>query len=412
MHLLKSFCSLSVFLVGAVALVMPRGYSLGFFLACVVGLLAWLPKREPLVDANTKWLIWPCVAYALGHMVIGLTHQWAWRSLDAYVPFVLVTFGVWAVRRYKPNALFFWSGLALGAVGAACLAGYQAQVLGARADGFNQAIQFGNAALLMGVLCLVRLLTVRGNKWMDALMLLGFGAGLAASVWSQSRGGWLAVLLILAWMLINATQGWQPAKRMTAAMALLFVLAIPALQPNGIVQNRVMTAVHEVESYWLSNVQASSVGSRLAMWSFAAKDIANAPLIGQGTEGWKHNRDAGIQSGALDPFVKDFSHLHNEFLDVTYKTGLIGLALLLALYWLPMLMFFKPYLHGYGAEVKALAMGGMVLPMMYMDFGLTQAFLSHNSGRMVFVSLLMCLGALLMNATEPSTPSSPSAPSH
>jgi len=75
-------------------------------------------------------------------------------------------------------------------------------------------------------------------------------------------------------------------------------------------------------------------------------------------------------------------------------------------------MFFKPYLHGYGAEVKALAMGGMVLPMMYMDFGLTQAFLSHNSGRMVFVSLLMCLGALLMNATEPSTPSSPSAPSH
>jgi O-antigen ligase len=67
-----------------------------------------------------------------------------------------------------------------------------------------------------------------------------------------------------------------------------------------------------------------------------------------------------------------------------------------------MLMFFKPYLHGYGPEVKALAMGGMVLPMMYMDFGLTQVFLSHNSGRMVFVSLLMCLGALVLNAAEKS----------
>jgi O-antigen ligase len=334
-------------------------------------------------------------------MAISLTHQWAWRSLDPYVPFVLLAFGVWGVRRCKPNALFFWCGLAVGAVGAASVAAYQALVVGMRADGgFNHPIQFGNVALLMGVLCLVRLLEVRGNKWMDVLMLLGFGAGLAASVWSQTRGGWLAVLLILVWMLVNATQNWPTAKRVLAGLALLSILAIPVLQKNGTVQNRVMTAVTEAESYWMSNEQASSVGARLAMWTFASKDIASAPLIGQGAEGWKRNRDAGIKSGQLDPFLKDFSHLHNEFLDVTYKAGSIGLGLLLVLYWAPMLMFFKPYLHGYGADVKALAMGGMVLPMMYVDFGLTQAFLSHNSGRMVFVSLLMCLGSLLLNATE------------
>ena len=400
MVLLRAFYSVCVFLVGAVALVMPRGYSVGFFLACLTGLLLWLPCRAGLWDSKTKWLIGPCLVYAVGHMAIALVHQWAWRSLDPYVPFVLLALGVWAIRHYKPNPLFFWCGLAVGAIGAAGLAGYQAQLLGLRADGFNHAIQFGNVALLMGVLCLVRLLTVRGNLWLDVLMVLGFGAGLAASVWSQTRGGWLAVLLILAWMLANATRGWRPVKRAMAAMALLAVLAIPTLQTNGIVQHRVMRAVHEAQSYWLSNAQASSVGSRLAMWAFASKDIADAPLIGQGAEGWKRNRDVGIQVGVLDPFVKDFSHLHNEFLDVTYKTGLIGLVLLLALYWLPMLMFFKPYLYGYGAEVKALAMGGMVLPMMYMDFGLTQVFLSHNSGRMVLVSLWMCVAALLLNATE------------
>ena len=109
---------------------------------------------------------------------------------------------------------------------------------------------------------------------------------------------------------------------------------------------------------------------------------------------------AGIQSGRLDLFVKDFSHVHNEFLDVTYKAGLIGLGLLLVLYCAPMLKFFKPYLRGYGADAKALAMGGMVLPLMYMDFGLTQVFLSHNSGRMVLVSLWMCVAALLLNANE------------
>lgn len=400
MVLLRAFYSLCIFLVGAVALVLPRGYSVGFFLACLTGLLLWLPRRSSLWDSKTKWLIGPCLAYALGHTAIALVHQWAWRSLDPYVPFVLLALGMWAIRHYKPNPLFFWCGLAVGTIGAAGLAGYQAQVLGLRADGFNHAIQFGNVALLMGVLCLVRLLTVRSKLWLDMLMVLGFGAGLAASVWSQTRGGWVAVLLILVWMLANATRGWRPVKRVMAAMAMLAVLAIPALQTNGIVQNRLMTAVHEAQSYWLSNAQASSVGARLAMWAFASKDIADAPLIGQGAEGWKRNRDAGIQAAVLDPFVKDFSHLHNEFLDVAYKTGLIGLAILLALYGVPMLMFFKPYLYGYGTDVKALAMGGMVLSMMYVDFGLTQAFLSHNSGRMVFVSLLMCFGALLLNAAE------------
>jgi O-antigen ligase len=252
----------------------------------------------------------------------------------------------------------------------------------------------------MGVLCLVRLLNVRGGRWMDLLMLVGVGAGLAASVWSQTRGGWVAMLLIMGWMLHKATQNWGIAKRVLIAGAMLAALAIPVLLPNGIVQNRVMAAITEFEGYLESNTQDTSVGARLAMWEFAYKDLAVAPLIGRGAEGWKQSRDAGIKSGSLDPFLRDFSHLHNEFLDALYKNGLIGLSLLLTLYWVPMLIFFKPYLHGYGSEAKALAMGGMVLPMMFIDYGLTQTFLSHNSGRMVFVSMMMCLGGLVLNTAE------------
>lgn len=400
MRIARFILSLALMLVGAVALVMPRGYSVGFFVVCIFGLLLWLPKREALMDAKTKWLLWPCAAYALAHMAIGLWHTWAWRSLDPYVPFLLLFLGVWAVRRYKPSVVYLWMGLAIGAIGAAALAGYQAVVHGLRAEGYNHAIQFGNVALLMGVLCLVRLLTVRGSKWLDVLMFLGFCAGLAASVWSQTRGGWLAVALIFMWMIFKATKGWHIAKRLAAGLALLCALAIPALQPNGIVQNRVLTAVNEVQLYLQSGTQATSVGARLAMWQFAVKDIADAPLVGQGAQGWLRNRDKAIENKQLDPFIQNFNQLHNEYLDVAYKTGLLGLLALLVLYMVPMLWFFKPYLHGYGQNTKALAMGGMVLPMMYMDFGLTQAFLSHNSGRMVFVSLLMCLGALVLNAAE------------
>lgn len=400
MRMARFILSLSLMLVGAVALVIPRGYSVGFFVVCILGFLLWLPKRELLIDSKTKWLLWPCAVYALAHMAIGLWHLWAWRSLDPYVPFLLLLLGVWAVRRYKPSAIYLWVGLAIGAISAAALAGYQAVVHGLRAEGYTHAIQFGNLALLMGVLCLVRLLAVRGSKWLDVLMAIGFCAGLATSVWSQTRGGWLAVSLIFIWMFFTATKGCHAAKRFATGLALLCALVTPVLQPNGIVQKRVLTAVNEMQVYLQSGAQATSVGARLAMWQFAVKDIAEAPMIGQGVQGWLRNRDKAIKDKQLDPFIKDFSHLHNEYLDVAYKTGLLGLLTLLALYVVPMLWFFKPYLHGHSANAKALAMGGMVLPMMYMDFGLTQAFLSHNSGRMVFVSLLMCLGALVLNAAE------------
>ena len=295
---------------------------------------------------------------------------------------------------------FFWIGLALGAIGAACFAGYQALVLMIRAGGEIHPIQFGNGALLMGVLCLVRLLLVRGDKRLDALMLLGFCSGLAASVWSQTRGGWVALAVIFIWLAFASTKSWPHVKRLGLVMVLLGMLAIPVLQPNGIVQTRVMSAVKETTAYWTSNSQASSVGARFAMWSYASKEILDTPFVGHGESGWLRSRDAAIQKGVLDPFLKDFNHLHNEYLDVAYKKGLIGLAVLLILYWAPMLNFFKPYSHASDSNVRALALGGMVLPMMYMDFGLTQAFLSHNSGRMMFASLLMCLGALLLNQSE------------
>ena len=94
------------------------------------------------------------------------------------------------------------------------------------------------------------------------------------------------------------------------------------------------------------------------------------------------------------------------------KRGVVGLVLYLALYLVPMLMFFRPHLHHPLPEVRALAMAGMVIPMMFMDFGLTQTFLSHNSGRVVLCSFWMCVAALMLNAIETSTPSSPATPSH
>jgi O-antigen ligase len=408
--LAKYFFPTGVLSVGAVALVMPSGYSLGFYLMCFAGLVLWFKHRGAFVPAETRHFFWPLFAFALGHIALALHEKWAVREFANYLPFVLVPFGVWGIRHYKPRAEYFWAGLAVGALGAAALSGYQTTSLGLRAGGYTHPIQFGNVALLFGVLCVVRALVGDQGWAMRLLMFTGFAAGLAASVWSQTRGGWLAVVLIFVWIVANATREWAPFKRASLVLVMLLVLAIPALQPNGVVQSRIKVAVSEFNAFFDYGQQGTSVGARFAMWSVAIDEIGHSPFFGHGNQGWVDTRDKAIEEGRLSSFSKGFTHLHNEYLNVAFKRGLVGLALYLALYLVPMLMFFKPYLQDTSLDVRALAIAGMVIPMMFMDFGLTQTFLSHNSGRIVLCSLWMCVAGLMLNAVEITKSSYPADP--
>jgi O-antigen ligase len=394
--------ALFLLLTGTLALAMQRGYSVGFYGICFFGLAFWLCVRTRLVGKDALPFAIPVLAYAAGHLLFGLHEQFAWRSLDPVWPFGLTVFGLWALRRYKPSATWFWVGLPLGAICAAGISGYQAIKLGQRAYGFTQAIQFGNIALLLGVLCMVRALTTLRVSCLNLFMWLGFACGVVASVWSQTRGGWVAVVLIFFWVLLHALRSLPWSRRALALLVLIACIAVPfkQLDLHQVITARVFTAVEEIKAYVEANQQNSSVGSRLAMWSFAIQKVGEAPWFGQGMKGWIELRDQGIAKGELTPYISNFSHVHNEYLDVLLKRGVVGLGLLMLLYLGPMLWFFKPYLKSSNTEVKSLAMAGTVIPMMYMDFGLTQLFLGHNSGRMVLVSLWMCTAALLLNASD------------
>jgi O-antigen ligase len=394
--------ALFLFLTGAAALIMPRGYSLGFYGICFFGLILWLRLHNRLIEKSAVPYAVPVLVYAAGNLLLGLNESFVWRSLDPVLPFGLMVFGLWVLRHYKPSASWFWAGLALGAIGAAGISGYQAIKLGLRADGFTHAIQFGNIALMFGVMCMVRALTNLQLSWFNFLMWLGFASGVTASVWSQTRGGWLAIVLIFCWVLLHTLKSLTWSRRALALLVLFACIAVPIkqLDLHKVVTARVLIAVEETKAYVEVNQQNSSVGSRLAMWRFVIQKVGEAPWLGQGNKGWIELRDQGIVKGELVPFISNFSHVHNEYLDVLLKRGIVGLGLLLLLYVGPMFWFFKPYLNAVDIDVKSLAMAGMVIPMMYMDFGLTQLFLGHNSGRMVLASLWMCTAALLLNASE------------
>ena len=354
---------LFLFLIGVIALIVPSGYSFGFYGLSFVGLVLWLMVRNRLLGADAQTFVIPVLFYAIGQLVLGLREQMAWPSVDPVMPFLLMIFAVWFLRRYKPSADWFWSGLAIGAVGAACFSGYQALGLGLRAGGYLHPIQFGNIALLLGVLCMVRALLTLKTTGMNALMWLGFACGIVASVWSQTRGGWVAIVLIFFWILMHATKEWTWLRKLTTVFVLIASIAILGVQfgLSKVIQSRVSDAIVETVAFIETNNQDSPVGSRLAMWRFAVHHIGDAPLLGIGKQGWIALRDQGIANGELSAvFISQLTHLHNEYLDSVLKRGLIGLALLLVLYLGPMVLFFRPYLNAIDVEVKSLAMVGMV----------------------------------------------------
>lgn len=396
-----------VFLAGAVALVIPSGYSIGFYGLGFAGLVTWLLVRDRLLKADAYAFVLPVLFCSAGQLVQALSEQLSWRSVDPFIPFFIMVFGVWFVRRFKPQAIWFWFGLAVGAIGAACFAAYQSITIGGRAGGYLHPIMFGNIALLLGVLCMVRALIAMELTWINALMWVGFASGVMASVWSQTRGGWVAIILISFWILVRATQHWSWTKRLATLTVLAGCMGVLGTQMGltQVVQSRVALAITETAVFMESNQQDSSVGSRLSMWRFAFQHMSDAPFFGVGKQGWVALRDQGVANGELSvAYISNVDHVHSEYLDAMLKRGVIGLLLLLAFYLAPMLLFFRRYLSALNREVKAFAMAGMVIPMMYMDFGLTQVFLSHNSGRMVLVSLWMCAAALLLNAVEDNGP--------
>tara|TARA_R110000796_G_scaffold36332_1_gene92632 strand:+ start:76 stop:624 length:549 start_codon:yes stop_codon:yes gene_type:complete len=160
--------------------------------------------------------------------------------------------------------------------------------------------------------------------------------------------------------------------------------------PQTGVQLRVNEAFNDVELYVSGESSATSVGARFEMWRGAYHLILEKPLIGWGENGYQQGMQTLADKEVVDEVVTNFGHPHNEFIDAFAKRGVIGLAALLALYLVPMRLF-ALQIAAKNLELRSVAVAGVLLSVTYIDFSLTQSFLSHNSGVMMFAFLLAVL---------------------
>ncbi|MCL7931405.1 O-antigen ligase family protein [Halomonas llamarensis] len=389
---------ISIFLLGSLVLILPSGYSIGptiLFLSSFYLII----KRPYLSINNNDWAIIAALAgYALTIVIINIWHNEPSASYDKPLRFLLAIPVLLWLLVYPPRLSWVWSGIIIGSLGTGAFALYQKGFLSIdRAHGHTQAIQYGNLSLLLGMFCLAGLgwasQRTHRHLWI-ALILMGALGGFLASLLSGSRGGWVGLPLMLL-VLYRAYGDFFTTRKKIIGSTLLLVIVILLYQiPQTGVQSRAEQAFEDIHLYTSGEKTTTSVGFRFDMWKGALQLAYQKPFLGWGENEYQPGMQQVASEGLIHPLAASFGHAHNQFLDTLAKNGVVGLAALLLLYFLP-LGHFSKYLKSKKMSQRSIATSGALLSVSYIDFSLTQGFLNHNSGVMMYAFWVVIWAALL-----------------
>jgi O-antigen ligase len=137
------------------------------------------------------------------------------------------------------------------------------------------------------------------------------------------------VILLLAWRQF----GWRG---LTGAVLTTIVVAALVWASSPTVRNAIGRAVSDVEIY--PHNFKTPVGFRLEFWRKSLNFVLEAPLIGHGTGGIEDRFSRDAESGTAGITT---TNPHNQVLAVALQLGFIGVAILLAMWFVHAAVFWS-----------------------------------------------------------------------
>jgi O-antigen ligase len=245
-----------------------------------------------------------------------------------------------------------------------------------RVYGATHAIHFGNAGLFLGFASLA-LLPISRHYGLQILSVIGLASGICASVMSGSRGGWLAIPILIAISLIMAIRSLRLNRYAILGIVSLMMLIAVGLWQTNYVQSRIAA----VQTDWTELGEfdpLNAVEVRFLMWEQAWMEVRQAPLLGGGYSGYRNRVRTAVESGQLPKYMLAYStEPHNEYLYQWATRGIIGLLFfLLGLTWMSG-YFLKLLLHGDRNQVS-IAQIGLSLVTIIAVAGLTISIIDQR----------------------------------
>lgn len=190
------------------------------------------------------------------------------------------------------------------------------------------AISRGNMGMLFGLMAMVSFFALPSKVW-KTLAVLGFISGVALSIISGSRGGWLALLISMFTLTFIFYRFGKKTEFKSLVVIQLFVMVCLVVFWKELpLQDRVHQAFIDIKNYFDGN-PFSSVGYRLELWKASYYAFLEKPLLGWGWTNFDLAQQFVFDNGHIAP-IRYFGHPHNQYFLFLVETGLIGLLSLLA----------------------------------------------------------------------------------
>ncbi|MGO3743972.1 MAG: O-antigen ligase family protein [Alcaligenes aquatilis] len=324
----------------------------------------------------------------LNGLTMWLYHDDAVRQLDLISRYLLLLPVLYALSKATLKPGWISASFALGSL--SCLWLVYAQLGGelhnGRVYGYTGAIQFGNIALLLGLFCLTALLaqwrTKEFRRGPAALYTLGALAGLFASLASGSRGGWIALPLALAILIIGYTPKRYAVRSITSC-ALVVLLAGVLLTQSSFVQERYKLAAQDITQFQEGNAN-TSIGARLAIWQANWELIKQRPIVAWSDIEHQEALEQLTQNRADAPIILGLANSHNNYIETWLHFGISGLFLLISLFSFCFYYFIKNIFHK-NPLIKQSAINGSILIVFYSISNLTQNMMERNNTLLFFL---------------------------
>jgi O-antigen ligase len=396
------------------------GYTIWPLALSLIGLSTWFRDRssrgkwfeEPRVRTARRLIFSAFFCFIVFSVTLGIYHRNPVGGYQAVLPFIVHPLLASVIVRHQVTPLWFWIGTSAGAVVAALFAGFQIFVMGlSRAHGLINPITFGDTAVVLCAASLIGLshldFSQNENKKLRIWLVAGSIGGMIASLLSGSKGGWLSLCTVFVFAIIKIIRPINLAKKISTLLFIILLLITTfTVIPKETVQGRLESGWHGL-STWLKTgeVTEMSVSIRLELWTVGIQIFKENPWLGAGHEVTQQRRLDLAASGQFSPRVAEIKTFDNEYINRLANGGILGILPSILLFVLPFCAFYQFRNHA-NSSVKALAFLGMILPVLYMEFGLSVAIFGTNIFRQVYsswlVTILAMIAVLLQNDAKKS----------
>jgi O-antigen ligase len=240
------------------------------------------------------------------------------------------------------------------------------------------------------------------SRWLLLLKLMGGAAGIYVSIYSGSRGAWLAgPFIFLLFLLIRlgdfcraqGAEQFRIALQTSAIVIASLFLFCLAFYFSDAASSRVISGYHEIRNWLMSTELDTSAGIRLSIWKFSFQFAGESLLFGYGEEKnmmqLLSNSPLNIPANEIAISTMAATGPHSDILSKLLSSGLFGLLAYLCLLFVPF-YFFYTHRNSLLADKKCAARMGM--------YYITGVFIAGLSNEQLSLKYL-CTFYGLMTAT-------------